>query len=103
MMCMSVSLSAYVLVRVLGFLCLVGCVILRQLPVKMFHLLSGDLCTRFVKSRLSLCDVYFSESICVPYVLVRVLGSLCLVGCVIFRQLPVKMFHIRWPVYTLEL
>ena len=80
MMCMSVSLSAYVLVRVLGSLCLVGCVILRQLPVKMFHLLSGDLCTPFVKSRLSLCDVHVSESIgvCVSTcVWVLVFGWMC--------------------------
>ena len=28
-----------------GSLCLVGCVILRQLPEKMLHLLSGDLHT----------------------------------------------------------
>ena len=34
-------LASHVLVY--GSLCLVGCVILRQQPVKMLHLLSGDL------------------------------------------------------------
>ena len=32
-------------VLVYGSLCLVGCVILRRQPVKMLHLLSGDLYT----------------------------------------------------------
>ena len=68
-------------VLVYGSLCLVGCVILRQQPEKMLHLLSGDLHT-------STCVQGWLDSC------VLVCGSLCLVGCVILRQLPEKMLHL---------
>ena len=68
-------------VLVYGSSCLVGCVILRQKPVKMLHLLSGDLYT-------SAC-AWGGVSLLASGVLVY--GSSCLVGCVIFRRQPVKM------------
>ena len=69
---------------VYGSLCLVGCVILRQQPVKMLHLLSGDL-------YMSAC-AWEGVSLLASHVLVY--GSLCLVGCVILRRQPVKMLHL---------
>ena len=67
-----------------GSLCLVGCVILRRQPVKMLHLLSGDLYT-------SAC-AWGGVSLLASRVLV--VGSSCLVGCVILHQQPVKMLHL---------
>ena len=67
-MCICVCVWAF------GSLRMSGCSILRQQPVKMFHLSSGD-----------------------PFVLcvcVRAFGSSCMSGCFIIWQQPVKMFHL---------
>ena len=95
-----------------------GCSILRQQPVKMFHLSSGDpfvLCVCVcvcVSGRLgrrvcqdapsfgnslSRCSIFrqvtLLSSVCVC-VCVWVFGSSCMSGCSILWQQPVKMFHL---------
>ena len=77
------SLASRVLVY--GSLCLVGCVDLPRQPVKMLHLLSGDLYT-------SACASGVLASSLASRVLVY--GSSCLVGCVNLRRQPVKMLHL---------
>ena len=72
-------------VLVYGSSCLVECVILHRQPVKMLHLLSGDLYT-------SACAWGGGVSLLASGVLVY--GSSCLVGCVILRRQPVKMLHL---------
>ena len=59
-----------------GSLCMSGCSILWQQPVKMFHLSSGD---------------PFVHCVCVC---VWAFGSSCMSGCSILWQQPVKMFHL---------
>ena len=59
---------------VYGSLCLVGCVILRRQPVKMLHLLSGDLYT-------SACAWGGGGGVSQLASRVLVYGSSCLVGC----------------------
>ena len=111
-----------VCVRAFGSLCMSGCSILRQQPVKMFYLSSGDpfvlcvcmcvsgrLCPHVCQdapsfgNSLSRCSIFrqvtLSSCVCMyvcVYVCVCVgaLGSLCMSGCSILWQQPVKMFHL---------
>ena len=76
--CVCVCVCICVCVWAFGSLCMSGCSILRQQPLKVFHLSSGD---PFV---LCVC-------ICVC---VWAFGSLCMSGCSILWQQPVKMFHL---------
>ena len=71
----------------LGSLCLSGCFILWQQPVKMCHLSSGDpsMYTLFVL-------VFVCVTVCVCACVCT--GSLCLSGCFILWQQPVKMCHL---------
>ena len=97
-----------------GSLCMSGCSILWQQPVKMFHLSSGDLLSSVcvyvcVSGRLgprvcqdapsfgnslSRCSIFRQVTPFVLCVCVWAFGSLCMSGCSILWQQPVKMFHL---------